>query len=117
MPTELQPAASAIPVVPVANAADATGNYVVPGRLEMAIRITNGSGGSITVTLDDPTSVQPEGTGVTFNPDPAFSIAAAASRYIVLTKERARRFVNPATRRVSWTYSAATSVTVEVIGL
>lgn len=117
MPTQLTPAAAAIPTVPVGNAADATGNYVVPGAGLFAIRITNGGGASITVTLDDVASVQPEGTGVTFSPDPVFTIAAAASRYILLTKARKARFVNPANGRVNWTYSAVTSVTVEVVAL
>jgi len=117
MATQLNAVASAIPGVPVSNAADATGNYVVPNSSLMVIRITNGGGSSITVTLDDPTSVAPEGTGVTFGPDPAFSIAAAASRYIVLTHERKARFTDPATGRVNWTYSAVTSVTVEVVSL
>lgn len=117
MPTQLNPATSAIPLVPVANAADATGNYVVPGSNLLAIRITNGSGVSINVTLDDPTSTTPEGVGVTFSPDPVFPIAAAASRYIVLNRDRKTRFTNPANGRISWTYSAATTVTVEVVAL
>jgi hypothetical protein len=117
MATQLNAVASAIPAVPVANAADATGNYVVPGSSLVAIRITNGSGGSINVTLDDVTTATPEGQGVTISPDPVFPVAAAASRYILLDRARKSRFVHPVTGRVSWTYSAATSVTVEVVAL
>jgi hypothetical protein len=116
MPTQLNPPASALPVVPVANVADATGNFVVPGNTNMAIRINNGSASSITVTLDDPTTPQPEGAAA-INPDAVITIAAGAARYIVLDKTRRARFINPANGRVSWTYSAATTVTVEVVAV
>ncbi len=95
--------------------ADATGNYVIPAGQNLILRINNGSASSMTVTLDDPTTATPEGTGVTISPDPVLTIAAGAARYVVLNSARRARFTDPATGRVSWTYSLATTVTVEVV--
>lgn len=115
MPTQLT-IVTGIVATPTANAADATGNFVIPAdsRQDIAIRITNGSASAITVTLDDVNSASPE-SALQFNPDVQVSIPAAASRYILLGNTD--RFLSPSTGRVSWTYSAAASVTVEVVGL
>jgi len=104
-------------VTPTSNAADATGNYVQCALGDrIAIRVANASGSAVTVTLDDPTSQAPEGyTG--YNPDIGISVPATTGvRTILLTPERVARFRDPATGRINWTYSAATSVTVEVYG-
>lgn len=118
MPTQLNPATSAIPVVPVANAADATGNYVVPGTSLVAIRVVNGSGVTVTVTVDDPNTVAPEGAALgAAYPDAVFTVAAGAARYLTLTRARKSRFMNSDTGRVSFTIAPVTSVTVEVVAL
>jgi len=117
MPTQLNPVADGLPVVPVANAADATGNYVVPGNTNLLIRVNNASGSSVNVTLTDPTTVTPEGPGVTLSRNPVIPVAAAASRYILLNKARRARFIDPATGRVSFLVSLVTSVTVEVLAV
>lgn len=118
MATLLNPATAGLPVTPVANAADATGNYVVPTG-DMVIRIANGGGTPVNVVLDDPTTPTPEGTspGAPF-PDVTIAVPNAGSRYIVLNSRRRKRFTNATNGRVSWTYSATpTSVTVEVVAV
>lgn len=114
MPTQLNPVAPGLPITPVANASDVTGNYIVPDG-DVVLRITNGSASSITFTLDDPTTPTPEGAGA-INPDAVFTIAASAVRYVVLNARRRRRFTNPTNGRISWTVvTAATTVLIEVI--
>lgn len=103
---------------PAAPAADATGDYVVPAdsRQDLLILIFNGSGATITVTLDDVNTVGPD-QAQAFNADVQFTIAAGARKAIALTTEQLTRFLSLSNGRVSWTYSAATSVTVDVFGL
>lgn len=115
MPTQLT-IQTGVTVTPTANAADATGNFVVPAdsRQDVAIRINNGSAGAITVTLDDVNTATPEGAQ-SFNPDVQLAVPAGAARYFVI--QDTTRFLNPANGRISWTYSAAATVTVEVVGL
>lgn len=115
MPTQLT-IQTGVTVTPTANVADATGNFVIPAdsRQDLAIRITNASAGAITATLDDVSTTTPEGAQ-SFNPDVQLSVPAASSRYFLISD--LPRFVNPTNGRISWTYSAAASVTVEVVGL
>jgi hypothetical protein len=104
-------------VTPTANPADATGNYVQCALGDrITLRFANGSGSSVNVTFDDPTSAAPEGyTG--FNPDFVQPVPATNGvRTVILTPERVARFRDPATGRINWTYSAAASVTVEAYG-
>lgn len=101
---------------PASPAADATGDYCVPAdsRQRLAIRIKNGSGAAITVTLDDVNSVAPD-QAQQFNADVQVPVPAGAERVIAITDTA--RFLNIANGRVSWSYSAAASVTVDVHGL
>lgn len=115
MATQLSPAADGLPVTPSAAAADATGNYVIPGNTDLVIRVNNGSGASINVTLTDPTTPTPEGPGVTLSRNPVIPVAAGAARYIVLNSARRARFINPATGRVDFLVSAVASVTIDVL--
>lgn len=117
MPTQLTIQTGFL-VTPTANVADATGNYVIPGNAnqKIGLRVTNGSAGSINVVLDDPNSLTPE-SATAFNPDATHAVAAGASRYVLLDEARIARFKNKTTNRIDWTYSAATSVTVEVVGV
>lgn len=114
MATQITPQADALSVTPTVNNADATGNYVTVGPNDRVMLIfKNTSGSIVTVTLDDPTSTTPE-SATAFNPDVAISVAATTGiRVVRLTGARLRRFRDPATNRINWTYSAATNVTVE----
>ena len=117
MATLLTPAAAAIPTTVASSAADATGNYIL-GNQDVVVRINNGSGGSITVTLDDPNTPAPEGVtpGGTY-PDVVTTVAAGTGRYYVFNTARRTRFTDPNTGRINFTYSAVTSVTVEVVAV
>lgn len=108
---------TALTTTPTANASDATGNYVVcEANDRVRIRFTNTSGGIITVTFDDPTSVTPE-SAVAFNPDVAVAVPATTGvRIVNLYGARLARFRDPVTKRVSWTTSAQTGLATEVTG-
>lgn len=101
---------------PAAPGADAAGDYCVPAdsRQRIAIRVKNGGGSSITVTLDDVNSVSPD-QAQSFNADVQVAIAAGAERVIAISDTT--RFLNTSNGRISWTYSGVTSVTVDVFGL
>ena len=118
MPTQLNPVAAALPTTPVANAADATGNYIIPGNADVLVRINNGSAVSTVVTLNDPTTPNPEGSGAVTTPstwpDVAITIAAGAARTLLFNKARRARFVNPANGRIEFSTTPVTTVTFEV---
>ncbi|MEU4391643.1 hypothetical protein [Kribbella sp. NPDC023855] len=111
-------ASSALAVNPGPAAADATGNYVVvpAGVKRLTVRVANGGGAPITWTLDDPTTQTPEGAAA-INPDAALAVTNAQSRVVVFSGARLRRFMDPVTRRINWTYSAVTTVTVEAVSI
>lgn len=120
MATKLVPqvAGTALLVTPTANAADATGNYVVPaetGIKSLLLRFANTGGAPVTVTLDDPTSVAPVGTGVVFTPDVFVAVPLTNGLRSFLIPD-VTRFTDPATGRVNWTYSGALTGSVEVYG-
>jgi hypothetical protein len=113
MATQVTLVAGGLGVNPGPVAADATGNYIVPGTARrMVVRIANGGGSPITVTLDDPNTATPEGAAA-INPDAVITVTNAQSRVIVLSGARLRRFLNATNGRISWTYSGVTTVTVE----
>lgn len=95
-------------VVPATEAANVLGNSVVPAAAGTALRVTNGSGGSINVTVQTP--------GVVDNdlalPDRVVAVAAGATKYIA-------GLANPVYRQSDGTvlvdYSAVTTVTVAVL--
>ncbi len=96
---------------PTAFTADATGDKFAIGSTPVFVRISNGSGGSITATLDDPNTLTPE-AAQTFNPDVQFVVPAGASRVVKVSD--GRRFNAVADGLATLTYSSATSVTVEL---
>lgn len=108
--------ATGLLVTPNPVAADATGNYVIPaaGSGGVAIRIINGSGASITATLDDVNSVSPP-NAQSFNADVQQAIPAGAVRTFRI--KDMSRFLDQNTGRISWSYTAAGSVTVEALEL
>jgi DNA-binding beta-propeller fold protein YncE len=95
-------------------AVDATGNYVVVpvGTRRLVVEVVNGAGAPITWTIDDPTSATPEGAAA-INPDAVITVTNAQSRVAVFSGARLKRFMDPVTRRINWTYSSGTTVTVK----
>ena len=120
MSTQLTPqvAGSTLLVTPNANTnPDATGNYVVPataGIHALLLRFTNTGGSAVTVTIDDPNSVTPV-AATAFNPDIGVSVPATTGVRTFLIPD-VTRFVDSATGRLNWTYSAALTGTCEVYG-
>lgn len=103
-------------ITPAPAAADVTGNYVVPTSTNgVLIRIINGGGSSINVTLDDVNSVAPEGPVEAFDADVLVAVPAGATR--VFRVKDVSRFKDASNGRISWTYSGVTSVTVDVFEL
>jgi hypothetical protein len=96
---------------------DSTGSYVVPsvaGVNKLVLRVTN-TGTQRTLKFDDPTSATPVGA-TQFDPDVSVVIPATTGvRYVVI--DNVARFVDPATGRISWTYDAALTGTIEVVGV
>jgi hypothetical protein len=80
------------------------------------LRFENASGASITVTLDDVNSVTPEAAEA-FDADVLVPVAAGAKKSVLLSGRNLSRFLDAATGKISWTYSAAASVTVEAHSL
>jgi len=70
------------------------------------LRVKNGSGASINVTI-----LVPGSTWGQANPDPVIAVPAAGEVSIDLPSGLA----DPATGLVSWTYSAVTTVTVALV--
>ena len=112
--TEIVAQASALVSTPAPASANVDGNYVVvPANARLVLRFVNTSGGIITVTLDDPTSVSPP-SATAFNPDAAVAVPATTGvRRVNLSGAALARFRDPATGRVNLTYSAVASFTVE----
>lgn len=103
-------------ITPAVINADVTGNYIVPGSVKrVTLRFVNGAGVTQTVTLDDVITGSPE-SATQFNPDVAIAIPAAGVRYVVLSGDRLARFLNKTNGRVSWTYSAVVTLTLEATG-
>jgi hypothetical protein len=108
----------ALVITPTVNSnPDSTGSYVTPsaaGVNKLVLRVTN-TGTSNTLKFDDPTSATPVGA-TSFDPDLSVTVPATTGvRYIVI--DNVARFVDPATGRISWTYSSALTGTVEVVGV
>lgn len=113
MATQVTLVAPGLGTAPVPATADAAGNYIVPGSAARVIlRIANASVSSMTVTLDDVNSTGPSNASQ-FNADVVVTVPASSQRYVKLVGRDLARFKDNATGRISWTYSAATSVTVE----
>lgn len=89
--------------------ADVAGDEVANTGKEIVL-IKNGSGGSITVTLDIEATVDSAAAV-----DPTVTIADGITKAIGPFPTGI--YNNSSTGRVSWTYSAVTSVTVKVLQL
>lgn len=97
---------------PTARTADAAGNtFTPPPSGPVNIRIVNGSGGSITCTVDDPTTGTPE-AATQFNPDAALVVPASGTRAFKIANPA--RFTDPTTGKITLAWSSATSVTFEL---
>ena len=97
---------------PTAITADATGNtFTPPDNTEIFARFMNGSGASITVTVDDPNSVTPTGA-TAWDPDAAIVVGAGVDRMVKIGDPA--RFTAGATGKVTFTYSDVTSFTFEL---
>lgn len=93
-------------LAPTQNSADAGGDdFLNNGNI--ILRVENGSGVSINVTITSPASVQ--GLAVE---DPVIAVAAGAAKFIGPFPPS---LFNDSTGKVAVDYSAATSVTVEVL--
>lgn len=71
------------------------------------LRVKNGSGSSVTVTL-----IVPGSTYGQANPDPAVTVAATTGDVLIALPASLQ---DPSTGLVSWTYSAVTTVTVALV--
>ena len=73
------------------------------------VEVINGGGGSITITLNDPTSVGPSG-GKQFDPDVEIVIPNGQRAKFAIPV----RFADPSDGLAAWTYSGVTTVSVGV---
>lgn len=87
-----------------ANAAGGSGDKVRPGSI---VRVVNGSGSSVTVTMVTPGTFDGD-LSIT---DRTVAVPAGEARYIAATEA----YRSKTDQLVSLTYSATTSVTVEVV--
>lgn len=99
-------------LAPTYAAAAGGGDKVTPADGSW-IHVKNGSGGALTVTVDDPTSVGPVGAQA-FNPDLSVSVPAAGERLI---GPIGARYANPADGLAAITYSGVTSLTIGSFGI
>jgi hypothetical protein len=98
-----------------APAAAAAGGDVFPAVEggSYLLRVINGGGSPITVTLNDPTSQAP-GSATAFNPDVAVPVTNATTKSILINSSDVRRLRNPTTGNIEIAYSGVTTVTVQV---
>lgn len=114
------PAAGSLSLTPTAEAADATGNYVIPSEVVgcrgLVLRFDNTGGTPNTVTFDDPNSINRKPLAANqFDPDVPVVVTNAQKRYVII--QDFTRFVDKNTLRLNWTYSGAFTGTVEVVGI
>lgn len=92
---------------PAYAAASAGGDAANP-QTHTCLHVKNGSAAAINVTLAVPGSTYGQA-----NPDPVVAVPAGGDAFIYLPPAVA----DPSTGLVSWTYSAAASVTVALLGV
>jgi hypothetical protein len=97
----------------VAVAAAAGGDSIVLGGNTVMIRVINGGGGSINVTLNSVQVPSFAGGAQAADVDPVMAVAAGATRVIRIPDEDFPRFANTTTGMLDLTYSGVTSVTIE----
>lgn len=98
-------------VTPVAANTEGNKFTYTSAAIALAVRINNASGGSVTVTLDDPNSVTPV-NATAFNPDVAVTVGAGVVKTVVVSD--LARFKQSG-GGVLFTPSSATSVTLEPV--
>lgn len=105
-------------VAATSTSANVDGNFIDVGTNDrVVLRFANTDGSSKTVTFDDPNSATPE-SATAFNPDVSVVVPATTGVMVVLLDgARLRRFRDPATGRINWTYSAVTTVKVEAFAV
>jgi hypothetical protein len=99
-------------VAPVAAAGGGDVFPAVPGG-EYLLRVVNGGGSPITVTLNDPNTQSPVGA-TAFNPDVAVPVTNGTTKSIKLGERDVTRLRNPTTGNIEIAYSGVTTVTVQV---
>lgn len=80
------------------------------GAAVMLVEVSNGSGGAISVVVDDPNSVAPAGA-TAFNADLTVACPTGLTQFKVTDLQR---FKDDTTDRIKLTASAVTSVTMKV---
>lgn len=98
-------------LAPTYASASGGGDKVRPGD-HTFIHVKNDGGASVTVTIDDPNSVEPT-AATAWNPDAAIVIAPATSKFIGPLVET--RFRNSSDSLVHISYSGVSSVTIAAI--
>lgn len=112
MATRTVQTASLTAVAPGPFSADVAGDkFAIPLTGPVHLRIINGSGASITCTIDDPNSASPSGA-TSFNPDVVITVPASSTRVVKIDDRQ--RFTNSADSLVALAWSAVTSVTFEL---
>lgn len=114
------PAPGFLSLTPTAETADATGNYVIPSEVTgcrgVVLRFANTGGAPVTVTFDDPNSINRKPLAANqFDPDVPVVVTNAQQRYVII--QDFTRFVDKTTLRLNWTYSGALTGSVEVVGI
>jgi len=104
--------AGTVETAPVAAAGGGDVFPAVPGG-EYLLRVINGGGSPITVTLDDPTSQTPP-AATAFNPDVAIPVTNGTTKAILIGDREITRLRNPTTGNIAIAYSGVTTVTVQV---
>lgn len=102
---------SVLAAAPVYNAPASTDTVAVGPAQKYILHIKNASGASVTVTVDDQTSVSPS-QAVTFNPDVAVVVPAAGERILIIDSNRFRDI----TGKLNIAFSATASVTYAIYG-
>ena len=98
--------------IPTSTAANAGGDKItgVSSGAPLYLRFTVGANAT-TVTIDDPTSVTPEGASA-FNPDITTGSFTSASRILKISNPA--RFMNPAdSNKIALTYNQVVGLLVE----
>ena len=111
--TAIQPVlAGTVETAPVAAAGGGDDFVAIPGG-EYLLRVINGGGSPITVTLDDPNTQNP-GSATAFNPDVAITVTNGTTKAISIIGRDVTRLRNTTTGKISIAYSGVTTVTVQL---
>lgn len=93
-------------------AASLTTDFVVPATASVVVyRIVNGTGASLTVTIDDPNTATPV-AATAFNADVPIVIATGTTRTGKITD--INRFRDKTTGKITMVFPSVTSTTIEI---